>query len=72
MIEVTIDHQREQHLVEFLVQAEHKHDFVARESNTDLMAAVDLGLDENFHADPPLQGKAAGPPPGRFDRGSRP
>lgn len=46
MIEVTIDHQREQHLVEFLVQAEHKHDFVARESNTDLMAAVDLGLDK--------------------------
>jgi len=46
MIEVTVDHQREQHLVEFLVQAEHKHDFVARESNPDLMAAVDLGLDK--------------------------
>jgi len=42
MIEVTVDHQREQHLVEFLVQAEHKHDFVAK----DLMAAVDLGLDK--------------------------
>ena len=46
MIEVTVDHQRELHLVEFLVQAEHKHDFVAKESHTDLMAAIDLSLDK--------------------------
>ena len=46
MIEITLDHQRELHLVEFLVQAEHKHDFVAKESHIDLMAAVDLALDK--------------------------
>ncbi len=32
MIEVTVDLQKDQKWVEFLVQAEHKHDFVARES----------------------------------------
>ena len=45
MIEVTVDlnhdHTKE---VEFVVQAEHKHDFVAREKNGDVMAAVDLAL----------------------------
>jgi putative sigma-54 modulation protein len=46
MIEVTVDHQRSDSLVEFLVQAEHKHDFVAREKHTELMAAVDLALDK--------------------------
>jgi putative sigma-54 modulation protein len=30
--------------VEFLVQAEHKHDFVAHESHHDVLAAVDLAL----------------------------
>jgi putative sigma-54 modulation protein len=42
MIEVTVDLQEEQNLVEFLVSAEHKHDFVARERHADLLAAVDL------------------------------
>ena len=46
MIEVTVDHQRSDSLVEFLVQAEHKHDFVAREKHTELMAAVDLAMDK--------------------------
>jgi putative sigma-54 modulation protein len=30
--------------VEFLVQAEHKHDFVAHESHPEVLAAVDLAL----------------------------
>jgi len=33
-------------LVEFVVQAEHKHDFVARESHQDVLAAFDLTLDK--------------------------
>lgn len=45
MVEVTVnlkhDHSRQ---VEFVVQAEHKHDFVARETNGDIMTAVDLAL----------------------------
>jgi putative sigma-54 modulation protein len=46
MIEVTVDMQKDQKRVEFLVQAEHKHDFVAHDSHADLMAAVDLVLDK--------------------------
>ena len=46
MIEVTVDLKNEQAWVEFLVKAEHKHDFVARESNHDVIAAVDLALDK--------------------------
>jgi putative sigma-54 modulation protein len=42
MIEVTVDLQEGMKTVEFVVQAEHKHDFVARESHSDIMAAVDL------------------------------
>jgi putative sigma-54 modulation protein len=43
MIEVTVDLKDELHkTVEFLVSAEHKHDFVARESNGDVLAGVDL------------------------------
>ncbi len=43
-IEVTVDlgDQEGRHQVEFLVSAEHKHDFVARESHGDIRAAVDL------------------------------
>ena len=40
MIEVTVDLQKDQKLVEFVVQAEHKHDIVARESHHDLLAAA--------------------------------
>ncbi len=44
MIEFTVDMQKELKLVEFIVQAEHKHDFVARETHLELTAAVDLVL----------------------------
>jgi putative sigma-54 modulation protein len=46
VIEVTVDLKEEAKLVEFVVAAEHKHDFVARERNHDLLAAVDLVLDK--------------------------
>jgi putative sigma-54 modulation protein len=42
MIEVTVDLQDETKVVEFIVKAEHKHDFVASERNKDVLAAVDL------------------------------
>jgi putative sigma-54 modulation protein len=43
IIEVTVDLKDELNkVVEVLVSAEHKHDFVAREVNTDILAAVDL------------------------------
>ncbi len=45
-IEVTVDLKNDVKLVEFLVSAEHKHDFVARESNNDILAAVDLVVDK--------------------------
>ena len=74
MIEVTVDLKKEAKLVEFLVQAEHKHDFVARESNTDVMAAVDVALDKlalqlrrykekiQDHRRTPSTGRVAGAP----------
>jgi putative sigma-54 modulation protein len=43
-IEVTVDLNNEMKTVEFVVSAEHKHDFVARERNGDVLAAVDLVL----------------------------
>ena len=50
MIEVTVDLKdpvlKE---VEFRARAEHKHEFVARESNVELMAALDLALDKVVH-----------------------
>jgi putative sigma-54 modulation protein len=42
LIEVTVDLQDGNKTVEFVVQAEHKHDFVAKESHPELLAAVDL------------------------------
>lgn len=47
LIEVTIDLKKTEEdkaVVEFVVQAEHKHDFVAQESHQDVIAAVDLAL----------------------------
>jgi putative sigma-54 modulation protein len=38
--------QKDAKLVEFVARAEHKHEFVARESHGDLHAAVDLCLDK--------------------------
>jgi putative sigma-54 modulation protein len=46
MIEVIVDLKEEEKVVEFLVSAEHKHDFVASERNKDILAAVDLVLDK--------------------------
>jgi putative sigma-54 modulation protein len=45
-IEVTVDLKNEMKVVEFLVSAEHKHDFVAREVNSDILAAIDLVMDK--------------------------
>ena len=43
MIAVTVDLKDDLNkVVEFLVAAEHKHDFVAQETNPDILAAVDL------------------------------
>jgi len=42
MIEVTVDLGEGNKTVEFVVQAEHKHDFVARESHPELLTAVDM------------------------------
>ncbi|HZZ78077.1 MAG TPA: ribosome-associated translation inhibitor RaiA [Gemmataceae bacterium] len=44
MIEVLVDLNGDDKLVEFLVSAEHKHDFVASERNANLLAAVDMVL----------------------------
>ena len=75
MIEVTVDMKKDHKWVEFLVQAEHKHDFVAHESHTDLLAAVDLALGKlemqvRRHKErlqdrrrTPSTGEAAGAPP---------
>ncbi len=46
MIEVLVDKKGDEYFVEFLVSAEHKHDFVASERNKDLLAAVDLVTDK--------------------------
>jgi ribosome hibernation promoting factor len=35
--------------VEFLAKAEHKHDFVARDGHTELLAAVELAFDKVVH-----------------------
>jgi putative sigma-54 modulation protein len=45
-IEVTVDLKNDMKVVEFLVSAEHKHDFVATEVNSDILAAVDLVMDK--------------------------
>lgn len=46
MIEVLVDQREEASTVEFMVSAEHKHDFVASARHPDLLAAVDLVLDK--------------------------
>jgi putative sigma-54 modulation protein len=50
MIEVTVDLQEKATKdVEIRVDAEHKHDFVARERHEELLAAVDLASDKIKH-----------------------
>jgi putative sigma-54 modulation protein len=46
LIEVTVDLKNEMKGVEILVSAEHKHDFVAHERNSDILAAVDAVVDK--------------------------
>jgi putative sigma-54 modulation protein len=78
LIEVTVDLNRREHKdqkwVEFVVRAEHKHDFVAHESHEDLLAAVDLVVDKiegqlrrykeriQDHRRTPSVGEVPGPP----------
>ncbi len=74
MIEVTVDLKKDDKLVEFVVQAEHKHDFVAREHHAELLAAVDLAMAKlegqirrykekiQDHRRTPSTGKVAGAP----------
>jgi putative sigma-54 modulation protein len=46
-IEVTVDLKNDhQKTVELLVSAEHKHDFVARESHTEVLVAVDMVVEK--------------------------
>jgi putative sigma-54 modulation protein len=45
-IEVTVDLKTDNKVVEFLVSAEHKHDFVASERSPDILAAVDLVVEK--------------------------
>jgi len=46
MIEVTVDISNDDKWVEFIVSAEHKHDFVANAHAKDVLAAVDAVLDK--------------------------
>jgi putative sigma-54 modulation protein len=46
LIEVTVDLKEDAKSVEFLLWAEHKHQFVAREHNKDILAAVDLVMNK--------------------------
>ena len=49
-IEVIVDLKHEHRIdVEFHAYAEHKHDFVAHESNVELIPALDLALDKVVH-----------------------
>lgn len=50
IIEVTVDLQDElSKEVEIIARAEHKHEFVARDGNVELMAAVDSVVDKIVH-----------------------
>ncbi len=46
MIEVLVDLKEDEKAVEFLLSAEHKHDFVASARHVDVLAAVDLVLEK--------------------------
>ena len=79
MIEVTVDlkavvAKKECKTAEVVVQAEHKHDLVAREHHAELLAAVDLAVDKlegqlrrykekiQDHRRTPSTGRVAGAP----------
>lgn len=48
-IHVTVDLQKESRSVEIEVNAEHKHDFIAKDEHEDLFTAVDKVLDKMEH-----------------------
>lgn len=48
-ISVTVDEQHDEAIVEILVNAEHKHDFVASETAPSVMAAFDAALHKMEH-----------------------
>jgi putative sigma-54 modulation protein len=74
LIEVVVDQKKEGVQVEFVVQAEHRHDFVATERGPDAQTAVDLALDKlegqlrrykekiQDHRRTPSTGRVAGAP----------
>ena len=49
MIEVTVDLHEDAKTVEVLASAEHKHDFVGRETNGEAQVALDMALDKVVH-----------------------
>lgn len=50
MIDITVDlGDKIRKKVEILVDAEHKHDFIARDEHDELMGAVELALDRIQH-----------------------
>jgi putative sigma-54 modulation protein len=49
LIEVTVDITEDLKSVEVLVSAEHKHDFVAHETNHDLLVALDKAVSRLEH-----------------------
>jgi putative sigma-54 modulation protein len=83
MIQVTVDMKKEVDLkkegrmVEFVVQAEHKHDFVAREAHEQVLTAADMALDKiqmqlrrykqriQDHRNGPSANDVAAPPPAK-------
>lgn len=49
MIEVTVELHEDAKTVEVLALAEHKHEFVARETTGEMLVALDLALDKVIH-----------------------
>jgi len=45
-VEVIFDHQSEQLTVEFIVRADHKHTFVAKETGPEAVALIDIGVEK--------------------------
>ena len=75
-IEVAVDHVKHAWDIEILVSAEHKHDFVARESGTDVITAVEMAVSklegqlrrykekiQDHRRDPSASEVASGPAP---------
>ena len=68
-IEVAVDHVKHAWEIEILVSAEHKHDFVARESGATPEAAMDACVHKIEQSAPALQGTGAAPQGGRAPGG---